>query len=126
MIRVFTLVALAAGVLFFAACPGPQNATAPTAGEQVPAGAPPGQVDMSDPIAVLTANLHRLEERLARYRAERPETPELDRAQGLLDEARAGIAELRETTPGPEEMPLKLHAVNSRFYEFEQILPPLD
>ncbi|HDQ99673.1 MAG TPA: hypothetical protein ENN51_05235 [candidate division WOR-3 bacterium] len=125
MIRVSTFLALAAGVLFFAACPGPQNA-ASTGVEQAPAGAPPGQVDASDPIAVLTANLHRLEERLARYRAERPENPELDRAASLLDEARAGIAELRETTPEPEEMPLKLHAVNSRFYEFEQLLPPLD
>ncbi|MFO7639040.1 MAG: hypothetical protein R6X14_07080 [bacterium] len=75
---------------------------------------------------MLSLNLNRLELRLERYQAERAATPGLDQARRLLDEARAGIEELRGEPLDGEDIPLRLHAVNSRFYEVEQLIPPLD
>jgi len=125
------LLAVLAAALLVAACPGPQTGpvSVPPPGSAVaptpPPGGnpPPGQ--NPGPMEVLTDNLNRLRARLARYRAEKPDTPQLDEAEKLLGEAEAALAVLAGAAQD-DQFPMKLHAVNTRFYQVELIIPPLD
>jgi hypothetical protein len=117
------LTGLLAAVLLTTGCPGPQQPTPEP--DRPPAGAQTSPGMSGDITGTLTQSHDRLAARLARYRQERPDTPDLDKAELLLKEAAAGLKEL-ETITDQEKLPLAMHAINTKFYHTEQIIPPLD
>ena len=89
---------------------------------------PPQQplgTDSNDPVAMLTSTLRRLEARLERYRIEKLGTPDIDKAAGILKEAAEELDKL-DPDEDQQEYMLKVHGINTKFYNFEQILPPLE
>jgi len=121
--RTIALCFLFVSVIFVAGCPRPEAGTpvAPpdTSGRTAPAQPPQ---DMRSSVSkTLTENVERLEARLEWYRENRPDHPDLDRAEGLLKDARAGILGLADV---PEaDLPEKMHAVNTMMYNTERIIP---
>jgi hypothetical protein len=83
-----------------------------------------GSTDFRDPRSMLKASLERMEARIARYRTEKPGTPGIDRAAELLKDAAAELAELDPSQEQHDYM-MRVHRINTKFYDFEQILPPL-
>ncbi len=133
-------------LLAFAGCPKkttPQQAPPPNPvlpqlqGQQADTGqeptanpptTPPGQsAGSSDEdmrrefLANLTESHDRLAARLDQYRAAKPNDPGVARADSLLRTAAARLTALA-TVKVDDDFPMKLHGVNSLFFETEQLL----
>ena len=110
---VFTLLA-------FSGCPGPKERTTEPRPTQ------PEKSMKDEMTASLTGTLERLGARLEKARAGHPDaSDDLDKAEQLLKEAEAKIAKIKDTEKD-EDVPYKLHEINSKFYAVEKILAPLE